>query len=57
MADPFQNVYAVGEKFIKVFADSMDERQSDPTMERIVASHLEKLTFDEGSHRENNPST
>lgn len=45
MADPFQDVDAAGEEFISAFADSMDERQSDPTMEVIVASYLSKLTF------------
>ena len=33
MADPFQDVDAAGEEFISAFADSMDERQSDSTME------------------------
>ena len=33
MADPFQNVDAAGAEFIKVLADSMDVRQSDPAME------------------------
>ena len=46
MADPFQNVDAAGADFIKAFADSMDERQSDPTMEAIVAGYLDQLTFD-----------
>jgi ubiquinone/menaquinone biosynthesis C-methylase UbiE len=45
MPDPFQNVDAAGEDFIKAFADSMDERQSDPTMEAIVASYLGKLAM------------
>ncbi len=46
MADPFQNVDAAGADFIKAFADSMDERQSDPTMEAIVAAYLDQLTLD-----------
>ncbi len=45
MADPFQNVDAAGAEFIKVFADSMDVRQSDPAMERIVATYLGMLEF------------
>ena len=45
MADPFQNVDAAGAEFIKVLADSMDVRQSDPAMERIVATYLGMLEF------------
>lgn len=45
MTDPFQNVDAAGEDFIASFADSMDARQSDPTMERIVSQYLERLEF------------
>lgn len=45
MADPFQNVDAAGADFIKSFADSMDARQDDPTMEQIVATYLGKLQF------------
>lgn len=45
MADPFQNVDAAGPEFIKAFADAMDVRQSDPTMERIVAAYLGRLEF------------
>lgn len=47
MADPFQDVDAAGEEFISAFADSMDERQSDPTMEKIVSRYLGKLEFSE----------
>lgn len=46
--DPFQNVDAAGEEFITAFADSMDERQSDPKMESIVATYLSKLKFPKG---------
>ncbi|MGJ8622169.1 MAG: class I SAM-dependent methyltransferase [Yoonia sp.] len=49
MADPFQDVDAAGPEFIKMFADSMDERQSDPTMEKIVAAYLGKLSLSDGS--------
>lgn len=45
MADPFQDVDSAGPEFIKMFSDSMDVRQSDPTMERIVASYLDSLPF------------
>ena len=37
MADPFQDVDAAGAEFISAFADSMDARQADPTMEKIVS--------------------
>lgn len=49
MADPFQDVDAAGDEFISAFAESMDERQTDPTMEAIVANYLGKLTFPEDS--------
>lgn len=50
MFDPFQNVDAAGADFIKMFADSMDVRQSDPTMERIVSGYLRRLSLT-GSNR------
>lgn len=46
MADPFQNVDAAGADFIKIFADAMDLRQNDPTMEKIVATYLEALALE-----------
>lgn len=49
MSDPFQNVDAAGEDFIKAFADSMDARQSDPVMEQIVVDYLGRLRFAPGS--------
>ncbi|WP_171052636.1 class I SAM-dependent methyltransferase [Ruegeria sediminis] len=49
MADPFQDVDSAGPEFIKLFADSMDERQSDPKMEEIVASYLAALSLSEHS--------
>ena len=49
MADPFQNVDAAGPEFIKLFADSMDQRQADPTMERIVAAYLGHLNVTDAS--------
>lgn len=49
MADPFQNVDEAGPEFIRLFADSMDQRQSDPIMEKIVASYLAKLNLADDS--------
>lgn len=49
VADPFQDVDAAGEEFISAFADSMDERQSDPTMEKIVSRYLGKIEFGDDS--------
>ncbi len=49
MADPFQDPDAAGEDFIKAFADSMDMRQDDPTMEAIVAAYLDHLSFGENT--------
>lgn len=49
MADPFQDVDAAGPEFIRIFADSMDVRQSDPAMEQIVAAYLSRLDFAKGS--------
>ncbi|KUJ80394.1 hypothetical protein AVO45_04900 [Ruegeria marisrubri] len=49
MTDPFQDVDSAGPEFIKMFADSMDERQSDPKMEEIVASYLATLRLSENS--------
>ncbi len=43
MADPFQDVDAAGPEFIAMFAESMEVRQNDPTMERIVAAYLDLL--------------
>jgi len=50
MADPFQNVDAAGADFIKVFADAMDARQADTTMEEIVAAYLAQLSFTPDTH-------
>lgn len=49
MADPFQDVDAAGAEFIGIFADAMDVRQADPTMEAIVAGYLEQLDLSRGS--------
>ena len=43
MADPFQDVDAAGADFIKMFADAMDVRQADPTMEKVVAHYLSHI--------------
>lgn len=45
MADPFQDVDSAGPEFIKMFANAMDARQSDPTMEKIVADYLAPLAI------------
>lgn len=49
VADPFQNVDAAGPEFIRLFADSMDVRQADPTMEAIVADFLGRLNLGPGN--------
>ncbi|WP_380056500.1 class I SAM-dependent methyltransferase [Falsihalocynthiibacter sp. SS001] len=49
MPDPFQDVDAAGEEFVASFAEAMDVRQSDPTMEKIVSSYLSQLAFNEDS--------
>ena len=49
MADPFQDVDSAGPEFIKMFADAMDVRQSDPTMEKIVATYLGMLKLSDDS--------
>ena len=49
MADPFQNVDAAGAEFIEMFADAMDVRQSDPTMEAIVSDYLGRLPLGDGA--------
>jgi ubiquinone/menaquinone biosynthesis C-methylase UbiE len=49
MADPFQDVDAAGEEFIATFAEAMDARQADPTMEAIVSDYLGALDFPDGS--------
>lgn len=45
MTDPFQNVDAAGEEFATLFADAMDMRQAESTMERVVADYLAALSF------------
>lgn len=48
MTDPFQDVDAAGPDFIRSFAASMEQRQSDPIMEAIVAEYLSALDFRPG---------
>ena len=48
MPDPFQDVDAAGPAFVAMFADAMDLRQSDPTMEAIVADYLGRLAPSDG---------
>ncbi|MBT8412711.1 MAG: methyltransferase domain-containing protein [Boseongicola sp.] len=45
MGDPFQNVDAAGEEFAALFADAMDTRQAEVTMESVVSTYLSELTF------------
>ena len=45
MSDPFQNVDKAGDDFAESTARTMEIRQSEPVMERIVESYLEKLEF------------
>ncbi|MEL6959007.1 MAG: methyltransferase domain-containing protein [Pseudomonadota bacterium] len=45
MTDPFQDPDAAGPDFIRAFADSMEQRQTDPTMEAIVEAYLDRLSF------------
>ena len=45
MSDPFQNVDEAGSEFAEATAKTMEIRQSEPIMERIVESYLEKLEF------------
>ena len=45
MSDPFQNVDAAGEEFAALFADAMDTRQSEATMEGVVSTYLSALSF------------
>jgi ubiquinone/menaquinone biosynthesis C-methylase UbiE len=49
MADPFQDVDSAGPEFVRMFADSMEARQADPTMEGIVADYLGKLVLTDDS--------
>ena len=45
MIDPFQNVDDAGIDFAQATADTMELRQSEPIMERIVSDYLGKLDF------------
>ena len=49
MIDPFQNVDDAGIDFAQATADTMEVRQSEPIMERIVSDYLGKLDFNNDS--------
>ena len=49
MSDPFQNVDSAGADFAKVTAKTMEVRQSEPIMERLVSNYLGKLKFKNNS--------
>ena len=46
MSDPFQNVDKAGNDFAEASAKTMEIRQSEPIMERIVESYLKELQFE-----------
>ena len=45
MNDPFQNVDNSGIDFAQATAKTMEVRQSEPIMERLVSNYLSKLEF------------
>ena len=45
MSDPFQNVDDAGIDFAQATAETMEIRQSEPVMERIVSNYLNELEF------------
>ena len=49
MSDPFQNVDDAGIDFAQATADTMEVRQSEPIMERIVSNYLNELEFKNNS--------
>ena len=49
MSDPFQNVDNAGIEFAQATAETMEIRQSEPVMERIVSDYLDKLEFNKDS--------
>ena len=49
MSDPFQNVDNAGIEFAEATAETMEIRQSEPVMERIVSDYLDKLEFNKDS--------
>ena len=49
MSDPFQNVDDAGINFAEATAETMEIRQSEPVMERIVSNYLNELEFKHNS--------
>ena len=49
MSDPFQNVDDAGINFAEATAETMEIRQSEPVMERIVSNYLNELEFKNNS--------
>ena len=49
MSDPFQNVDDAGIDFAEATAETMEIRQSEPVMERIVSNYLNELEFKNNS--------
>ena len=45
MSDPFQNFDDSGIDFAQATAETMEIRQSEPVMERIVSNYLNELEF------------
>lgn len=45
MSDPFQDVDSAGIEFAETTAKTMEIRQSEPVMEKIVKDYLDELEF------------
>ena len=45
MSDPFQDVDSSGIEFAETTAKTMEIRQSEPVMEKIVKDYLDELEF------------
>ena len=45
MSDPFQDVDSAGVDFAEATANTMEIRQSEPVMEKIVRDYLSELEF------------
>lgn len=48
MADPFQDVDAHGDEFVKTVGDALETRAAEPAMQQIVDSYLSELTYPDG---------
>ena len=49
MSGPFQNVDNAGIEFARGTAETMEIRQSEPIMDRIVSNYLNELEFKNNS--------